>query len=47
MIFFLVGVTLSTWILALLTYIHVAEIRDILESVRTHAKSNTNGEGQP
>ena len=41
MIFFLACVTLSTWILALLTYIHVAAIRDILESVRTHAKSGS------
>ena len=46
MIFFLACATLSTWILALLTYIHVAEIRDILESVRTHAKGSTDGEGQ-
>lgn len=46
MIFFLACVTLSTWILAMLTYLHVVKIWTILEEVRTHAKSGTDGEGQ-
>ncbi len=46
MIFFLACVTLSTWILAMLTYMHVVKIWSILESLRTQAKSNTDGEGQ-
>jgi hypothetical protein len=46
MIFFLACVTLSTWILAMLTYLHVVKIWSILEHVRTHAKRNADGEGQ-
>jgi hypothetical protein len=46
MIFFLACVTVSTWILAMLTYLHVVKIWSILEHVRTHVKSETDGEGQ-
>jgi hypothetical protein len=46
MIFFLACVTLSTWILAMLTYLHVVKIWSILEHVRTNAKRNADGEGQ-
>jgi hypothetical protein len=46
MIFFLACVTLSTWILAMLTYLHVVRIWSILEHVQTHVKSGTDEEGQ-
>jgi hypothetical protein len=46
MIFFLACVALSTWILAMLTFLHVVKIWSILEHVRTYVKSETDGEGQ-